>query len=78
MTFNVIVRDSLGVFTKRGYKTMREAEDACRFYGNNAADIYDPKFIYARIVDSNGRVRYDLGTDTYDWENPGLNEEGAA
>lgn len=77
LTYLVRVADSLGIFTRRGYKTFKEAEDACRFYGLNAESKTEPKLLSARVIDSNGRVRYDYISDQYDWEDPSLNEEVA-
>ena len=71
MTYKVVIKDEDGTFTRRGYESFREARDACDAYSRVAMENMFTACIY-------GRVRYDLGTDTYDWENPGLNEEGAA
>lgn len=75
MTYMIRLSDTLGIFTKRGYKTFKAAEDACRFYGLNAESKIEPKLLSARVIDSNGRVRYDYGSDQYDWEDSSLNEE---
>lgn len=77
LTYSVRVVDSLGIFTKRGYKTLKEAEDACRFYAIDAGSKIEPKLLSARVIDSNGRVHYDFVSDQYDWEDPKLNEEVA-
>lgn len=78
MTFIVKIIDNLGIFTKRGYKTFEEAEEACRLYALQWSTDSSARLIYARVIDSNGRVRFDFESDEYDWENPDLNEDGAA
>ena len=78
MTYMVKIVDTLGIFTKRGYQAFQEAENACRLYGLDAEGKQEPKLLYARVIDSNGRIRYDFSTDMYDWEDSSLNERVTA
>lgn len=63
--YTVQILDSIGMTTKPAYKNFRDAADVCRIFGNKIAGRKDLKLIYARVLDEDGAVLYDLTTDTY-------------
>ena len=63
MLYTVKIKDSEGVFTRRGYESFREAQDACRFYAAAVVEDVRLGLIYARIYGEDGLIKYDYNDD---------------